>query len=115
MSMRQDEKVEMFKTEDFADCFTDSHAAENANRIITERGVRVSGVLDQQGNWFFNQLNLASHTHQALLVCIEELPKKKCEHEPADGIVHIINSGTEYNPCKRCGVKLKAKWEVADD
>jgi hypothetical protein len=49
-------------------------------------------------------------THQALLVCIEKLPKKECEHEPA---VYLGGNNIEgYGAnCKRCGVKLKAKWE----
>lgn len=54
------------------------------------------------------------HNAQALLVCIEELPRKECEHEPESGARGITRSPDDRNRyCKHCGVKLKskAKWE----
>lgn len=40
------------------------------------------------------------------IVCVEEIEKKACEHEPLD-----ISRATF---CKHCHVRLKAKWEVVE-
>lgn len=53
-------------------------------------------------------------THTARLVCIEELPKSPCSHQPEysnkiPGWHHGPESEVE---CRICGVKLVAKWEA---
>lgn len=50
-------------------------------------------------------------THQAILIDIQEIMKKPCEHEPAR------NVAGNYEPaCYKCNVKLKPTgWEVADE
>ncbi len=53
----------------------------------------------------------------ALLVCIEELPKKPCEHRPFVGYDSRFGMTLGSIPeCKDCGVKLKmpTKWEVSE-
>lgn len=53
-------------------------------------------------------------THRALLIDIEPIEKKECEHDPIwinkiPGWNHAPDSGAE---CRHCGVKLKATWEA---
>lgn len=61
------------------------------------------------------------HSHQALVVCIEEIAKKCVKHEPA---VYITNAGTiDWNSCepkdlkspklkcKICGIRLRPVYE----
>lgn len=45
-------------------------------------------------------------THQALLICIEELPKLPCKHEP-----HTVDRWHNIL-CKHCGEKLVARWKA---
>lgn len=57
-------------------------------------------------------------THQALLINIEEIKPKECEHEPmfkCNGIDDHSNAFVfgRYE-CVKCGKKLKAKWEVTE-
>lgn len=48
---------------------------------------------------------------KALLVCIEEIEKKPCEHPRK----WLQTHGDFHNAkCGQCGVKLKAKWEVVE-
>lgn len=52
--------------------------------------------------------------HTALLWGITEIETKECEHEPE---LETLNQGTNWlfgsRRCKRCDIKLKAKWEKA--
>lgn len=50
-------------------------------------------------------------THRALLINIEELPKKPCKHEPITYTAGYDSDWTKPE-CKHCGKKLKAKWEA---
>lgn len=62
-------------------------------------------------------------THTALLICIEELPKKECVHEL--GEIGLYDTGTiaermregrkllAFGKCRHCGIELKPKWEPA--
>jgi hypothetical protein len=107
-----------FKPEDFNGCHDYGSMAYKANALLQERGMPT--WLDKvASNYDVYEFNGA--THQALLVCIEELPKKPCEHES----VHDLKTQTWLSEgkisssyflweCKHCGVKLKAKWEVAE-
>lgn len=85
--------------------------ADIANRILTERGVRVYGHEDSRG-YVMCSSSFPENTHQALLVCIEELPKKECEHAP---IITLKNAPSDLDDwaCSKCGAKLRAKWEPA--
>lgn len=88
------------------------------NSIVQERGVRVYARVGSNASdhaWIANKRN--EDTHQAFLICIEELQKKECEHVVAsqrqgDGPWTLAPLA-----CGRCGVYLKppAKWEVAND
>lgn len=57
-------------------------------------------------------------THQARLLNVEPIEKKECEHGP----FWVGSLGFRFNgesseivaSCHKCGVKLKAKWEVAE-
>lgn len=101
-----------------------SEVAQIANRLLQERGVRVyaepclGARVDAKEQPTPDGLT-QMRTHQALLVCIEELPKKECEHEPTNYHYHEIvpfeSKREGLRDCKHCGIQLKleAKWEKA--
>lgn len=99
-----------------------AYAANFANKILQERGVRVwfndADSMDNGGVFEVSTRQPNKKTHQAWLTGIEELPKKECVHEAKN--IHPMLSWNEQekmriNPeCKHCGVKLKATWEVAE-
>lgn len=125
----------LFKPEDFygidleqyGRAISPEEACEMAQSILNEaldKAVRVYGHFD--GKTFHvpdSKLGLKSgtanpDTHQALLVAIEELAKKECEHE---GVEKSLGTVLTTYPsqhltgffCKHCGVKLVARWEKA--
>lgn len=51
-------------------------------------------------------------THRALLICVEEIAKKPCEHEPR--YIDQSYKLPDVVVCKHCGVKLKASWSVVE-
>lgn len=53
-------------------------------------------------------------THRAKLIMIEELPKEECKHEPAfvNKIPGWHHGPTSEVACRRCGIKMLAKWEA---
>jgi hypothetical protein len=55
------------------------------------------------------------HTHRARLVCIEEIEKKPCEHEPGTeaGCTEVKGDGNTYRKCRHCSKILKIRWEEA--
>ncbi len=83
--------------------------------------VRVYGRQDSDGYWFISNNQPAINvdlpdTHTALLVCIEEIQKKVCEHRPFVEYDSRFGMTLGSIPeCKDCGVKLKmpTKWEEA--
>lgn len=95
-------------------------ANKKLNEWIEKNGIKVFG---QQGVYSDNN-NCLTDTHQALLICIEELPKKECEHEME--IIYPIsvmrdnetNSILDYRRpnfrCAKCKAKLKVTWEIAE-
>lgn len=108
--------------------------AHLANKLLEERSERVYGIRRQPGSGCFIESGPSViDTHTALLINIEELPKKECEHEPDVYEAKVSWVGGPYDPsikdfnrteitsysqlvtsgkCKHCGLKLKAKWEV---
>lgn len=62
----------------------------------------------------------ASHT--AKIICIEEIVKEPCKHEPSDFIVqnktempeNFVISYESFVFCKHCKTKLKAEWKAID-
>jgi hypothetical protein len=53
-----------------------------------------------------------SQTHRARLVCIEEIEKKPCKHEPDIKEPNVASHVPSILRCKLCHVALKTKWEV---
>ncbi len=49
-------------------------------------------------------------THKGLLICVEELPKKECEHNNA----HSLSNKPFYWSCQDCGKMLRIKFEVVE-
>lgn len=91
---------------------TDEVLAKAANAKLEREGFRVYGTPSSNNLWVKTEAGevqepYSGNSHQALLINIEELPKKPCEHEPS-------TIGFAGHACKHCGVKLKAKWEVAE-
>lgn len=97
--------------------------ADHANALLHERllkdAVRVFGeTSDGAGLWCHAPMdgNGVRHTHQALLINIEPI-KRECEHVPAKSREDYDYGAIIYKQdlalCAKCGVKLRAKWEVA--
>lgn len=112
--------MSFFKPEDFNDILISpvswkdltERLAHRANLRLSERGVRVYG----DGNSWDLSKYLGT-THQAFVVCIEELPKKLCEHKPALSL-RLETSETNFArtkevwKCAVCGVELK--WSAVE-
>lgn len=109
-----------------------NHIADQANRVLQERGVRVYGIKNPNISlisfdisaylWRTNKQNISydDFTHQAWLTGIEELPKKECEHGPKEERICYDPAIGGYQMrdvsiCHKCGIKLKAKWEALNE
>lgn len=90
------------------------YCSETAHAILNEaldKAVRVYGYKNSSNHWVLSDYqNRTPDTHQALLVAIEEISKKQCEHEPHEQ--DYMDHKAYRNICKHCGAKLKAKWEA---
>jgi hypothetical protein len=96
--------------------------AARANAKLEREGARVTGSR-RTDVWVMSEMickqPVFPDTHQALLVCIEELPKEPCKHEPQFGVVMADDEGTiDFSKalpvivkCKHCGVELVAEWK----
>lgn len=92
------------------------HLADVANefvdRYIAEFGVRVLGYHDNDyapgKGWLFDNLQIENpgdaYTHEAIVVCIKQISKKKCEHI---SLQHKDLLGRYTAKCKLCGESLK--------
>ncbi len=89
--------------------------ADIANTILAERSVRAYYA----NGWWVERDNDKGiePTHQGLLTCIEELPKKECKHEPVcikktqEWLSPGKLSPSYFNwECIHCRVPLKAQW-----
>lgn len=93
-------------------------AAKQAQQIFTEwlqSQIVVYGYDNSMNGWYEGKDRAVTHT--ARLICIEELKKEPCRHDPRwtnqiPGWHH--GPGSEV-ACYICGVKLKARWEAADE
>lgn len=109
---------DFFKPEDFlADCgtLTPFGMAERANAKLKKHieGLPVVFSLADKGCWYThsgptNVYGENQVAYKARLICIEEIKKKTCDHEPIfAGDKHYIHE------CKHCGKALKAEWREA--
>lgn len=112
--------MSFFKPEDFIGMTTqEAIASDHFNKLIEERSVRVYGQKNDPEECGWTMDEEAGHpwaTHQALLINIEELPNKECEHRPASEwttTAGLMNEQIYAARCKSCGIKLKATWEPA--
>lgn len=109
-----------FTAEDFitatSEPQTPHSVAELANLKLQREATVVYGSANHNKaifNWEVFGGDDGEHTHRALLICVEEIEKKPCEHEP---VTAFHGSDDCFIPaCRKCGVKLKAKWEVVDE
>lgn len=62
----------------------------------------------------WSEVSESIHTpiHTARLAFIEEIKPKECEHNGAG--YRIDMRGFIESRCDKCGIKLRAKWEVAE-
>ncbi len=122
------ENIKFFKPTDFGqgscatlklELYYDNpyEVANKANALLQERGVRVTGTWDNGRHICtvpFGAILGATDTHQALLVCIEEIEKKDCVHEPESYFDSRFGVYYGTPKCKHCGLLLTPKWEVAE-
>lgn len=114
--------MSFFKPEDFIYHVTASVAHDIthiANKLLEERGEKAYGTVTRgwrDPHTFTRVLYPTTETHQALLINIEAIPKKECEHSVASyrhaNGVWTIGAAI----CGKCGINLKPpeKWEPAE-
>ena len=111
----------VFKAGDFAEQewqpISSAQAASIANQKLQREAKVVYGTPFQANcSTGFHEIQSKYDTHRALLVCIEELPPKVCEHEPRGYSINVGGTHRDkYYRCEKCGVKLKAIWRVCDE
>ncbi len=109
------DKMRFFKPEDFSYICRDFDIpdviAETANDILKKKG----DVLYSEDLGPWHNRKIEEDTHQALLINIETIPKKECDHSVASyrhaNGVWTIGAAI----CGKCGINLKPpeKWEPA--
>lgn len=115
----------VFKAEDF---FRDSYDKrlfpQTAARIANARLLEIAkdwpvvyGYEQRNGIQLFHGelAKSESDTHTAHLAFVTELKPKECEHEP-DWVRYPMTTVFPKPDmfCIKCGVKLKARWELAE-
>lgn len=105
-----------FTAEDFAEQkwqpISSAHAANIANSKLARDAKVVYGRQWEKNTTMWSTGDdLADCTHRALVVCIEKI-KKPCEHPK-----EMLQTHSDFHnaKCGKCGVKLKATWQVCDD
>lgn len=109
--------MKFFTAEDFAEQewqpISSAQAANIANQKLQREAKVVYGSANHNKaifNWEVFGGDDGEHTHRALLICIEEIERNKCEHKP------FFSGGKYASYCDECGVKIKPTgWEVVDE
>lgn len=102
---------------------TDNYAelvANAANTKLRRYANVVYGNVDPMvlTSWMssFEGMYLGTYTHRALLVCIEKIERKHCEHEVSSSDITLVSNGNVKYRCRFCDVYLKPTgWEVVND
>ncbi len=109
---------EFFKAEDFEGRSV-VHASDGSPAVFTGDAARIANrILKERGTvvWSPNELNWYPETgplakYQAIVVNIEEMTSKECEHSP--GLDSNWKNILGYH-CTICGIKLKpGSWTKA--
>lgn len=111
-----------FSAEDF-DVLKQWSSAELAimcNQKLQREGVVVYGYHDKEyplgKGWLFDSLETVPgeyDTHKALLVCIEHIVRKPCNHEAK---IMVGTDNVYVDECIHCSKRLKPTgWEVVND
>lgn len=88
---------------------TPHSVAELANQKLQREAKVVYGQV-VYGEFLWNHTSEYGDTHRALLICVEEIVKPKCEHAG-----HIIAVGKGIFGCADCKSEIKPTgWEVVE-
>lgn len=103
----------VFKAGDFAEQewqpISSAQAASIANQKLQREAKVVYGQV-VHGEFLWNHTSEYGDTHRALLICVEEIVKPKCEHAG-----HIIAVGKGIFRCADCKSEIKPTgWEVVE-
>lgn len=106
--------MELFKHDDFNDCWCKDDIAYAANKKLNDYLASCPVVYGQgveamkSAIWCMNgpDFEVYRHTHKARLFGIEEI-KKDCKHEP-----DWEEEGTGRPYCIHCNVELVAEWRA---
>lgn len=92
LSPKKEASVEFFKPEDFRELYEPEpySAAETANRILAERGVRVYGPSSTSGPANWNEQPGKSDTHTALLIAVEPIVRESEERQLLRELSNIV-------------------------
>jgi len=84
--------------------------AQHCNAKLAREAKVVYGQV-VHGEFLWNHTSEYGDTHRALLICVEEIVKPKCEHAG-----HIIAVGKGIFRCAGCNIEIKPTgWEVVDE
>jgi hypothetical protein len=97
------------KAADFANAALDKYRAEHGVVVWQPQTDPTKPGIHKLTSEWIEMDEYPGATHHALLIDIEPLEVKPCEHEPA------INAAGNYEPtCYKCNIKLKFTWEPAE-
>jgi hypothetical protein len=91
------------KIYDVAIAFTPSWAQQIFENWIKNNSKVVYGATKVYEEIYFSGIKNILDTHQALLICIEEIEKKECEHKNPG----LDMASRSFWYCKDCGKELK--------
>ena len=106
---------QFFKPEDFYAAIQYSIGAEECKKkICIIANAKLQNLIEASPKAYGNstQFDIVSKptsadTHSAVIMFIEEIPKKDCEHKRIDSIRF-----TDVGRCFDCGIELVATWKA---
>lgn len=111
-------KPEMFIYAAIAEPNREKQISDRSQEILNEALSESKPVYAYKNDPWWKPFGFDNQTPErsALLVCIEEI--KPCEHEPCQRVTAQLSGSqyeefySHYSICRKCGGKLKAKWEA---
>lgn len=98
-----------FTADDFEamDAWRPETLAQHCNAKLAREAKVVYGQV-VHGEFLWNHTSEYGDTHRALLICVEEIERKPCEHEPKVYSTRIV--------CAKCDKEIKPVcWGVVDE
>ena len=89
--------------------------AQHCNAKLAREAKVVYGLKSTKlgDEFYFSEHKDDADTHRALLICVEEIERKPCEHEVGFSTANpkLLLSDQQVFMCCKCSKKIKLKWE----